>query len=408
MVVVSTVDEGTGNSFFLSSRAKEIQNVAYQLYEAELKGFEDGDILELQIGGELNWEPVRDDIEELLLFLVGSRAKLSFAQSAAPQTYVKRFELARPVPTVSLFSGGLDSSAFAVYLGQAEPHSILSHTETSYPIYGKARKFYSNFVGGGVGLVVSRVKSEISQWGMINTRGIVFLSNALVIALELGARRVVVPENGPMMLNIPVSSQVYSSKTANLDMIREWTKIVNDVLGVRIVVETPYGESTKAEIVRKLGDPKAVAQTYSCFGSQGQSRMCGLCLACFVRIASCYAAGLPEDIDSTYAHNPYSETLSSLGPVNQDKMVTLMDALDFWTPIAEPSLEEVSTRRRRAEGIAKRWPVMKRHALDILLGAREYVNTMGSCDGEVGRVVLELLGELGSAPLEARKEELNH
>ncbi len=407
MVAVSTIDEGTGNPLLLSSRSKGVQSVAYQLYQAELRGLRPGGLVELHVTDELGWDSCRGEIEDLLLFLVGTRPEVRFMQAASAPTSVKRLEFAQPISTVSLFSGGLDSGAFAVYLSRWEPYSILSHTQTSKVIYGKARRFCSRFVVGGVRMAVSRSRSEIPQWGMINTRGIVFLSNAMAIGVELGASRVVIPENGPMMLNIPVSRQAKSSKTANPHMIAEWAGIVNRVLGTSIAVETPYAESTKAEIIRKLGDPEAVRQAYSCFSSQGQSRMCGLCLACFVRITSCYAAGLSEDVGSTYIHNPFSEGLSDLGAVNQGKSILLTEALEFWASIAEPSLEEVPIRRQKAERIARKWPVMRRHALDVLLGAREYSESGGACDGEVGTVALEVLGKVDSELLERRKEELN-
>lgn len=406
MAVVSTTDEKTGHTFPLSSSSREIQNVACQLYEAELKEFNDGDTLELRVSGELDWQPALEKVADLLRFLVGTRPRIVLKKSPEERTKVGRLEFARAVPTVSLYSGGLDSGAFAVSLGREEPYSILNHTETSFPIYGKARKFFYNFVGGGVGLVVSRIKSDVSQWGMINTRGVVFLSNALGIAHELRARRVVVPENGPMMLNLPVSTQVQSSKTANPDMISMWTNIVNEVLGDKMDVETPYAESTKAEIVRTLNDAEVIAQTYSCFGSQGQGRMCGLCLACFIRIASCSAAGLPEDIGKTYSHNPFSEDLQGLGVRNQDKLVVLRDALEFWASLADPSTEEVRHRREKAEGIVAKWPVMKRHGLDMLLGMREYIESGGACSGDAGTLGLELLERMAPSILDERKAEL--
>ena len=406
MVVVSTIDEKTGHTFPLSSSSKEVQNVACQLYEAELRGLSDNDTLELRVSGELDWEPVVERTEELLRFLIGTRPKIVLRTSLRERTKVGRLEFAQSVPTVSLYSGGLDSGAFAVHLAREEPHSVLSHTETSFPIYGKARKFFSNFVGGGVGLVVSRIKSDVAQWGMINTRGMVFLSNALAIAHELEAQRVVVPENGPMMLNPPVSSQAQSSKTANPEMIALWTDIVNEVLGARIVIETPYAESTKAEIIQGLRDPEAIAQTYSCFSSQGQGRMCGLCLACFVRITSCFASGLPEDIGRTYSHNPFSEILSSLGIRNQDKLMLLRDALEFWASLADPNTEEVRYRREKAERTVAKWPVMRRHGLDILLGVREYLESGGACSGDAGALGLELLERAQPSLLDERKAEL--
>jgi 7-cyano-7-deazaguanine synthase in queuosine biosynthesis len=391
----------------MSSSSREVQSVGYQLYESELRGFAPGEVLELRVGDELDWDPVADEIEELMLFLIGSRPKVKFSKTASNPTKVKRLEFAQPVSTVSLFSGGLDSGAFAVWLGGQEPYSLLAHTETSKIMYGKARRFRSGFVGGGVRMVTFRAKSENQQWGMINTRGVVFLTNAIAVANELSARRVVVPENGPMMLNIPVSSQVQSSKTANPRMIATWTAIVNHALGANISVETPYADMTKAEIIRGLRDPDAMAHTYSCFSSQGQSRMCGLCLACFVRIASCYAASLPEDVEATYIHNPFADSLSELGDVNQGKAITITEALDFWATLAEPDAEDVPRRRERAERITKKWPVMRRHALDIMLGARGYIEAGGRCDGQVGTAALEVLGRINPRLLDKRKDELS-
>ena len=75
---------------------------------------------------------------------------------------------------------------------------------------------------------------------LLHVRGVVFLTNMLSVAINYNIKKVIIPENGPFMINYPVSTLVAPTRTANYEMIEAWTKLVEDITGKKFAVRTPF------------------------------------------------------------------------------------------------------------------------------------------------------------------------
>lgn len=392
------------NPFELSTESLDAQRVAYSLHDADLSGL-DTALIQIQVVDKSKWMAAKEQIEELFSFLTGRTVEIDFLETHSPREWTQRFD-STPPSAVSLFSGGLDSGTYAYMLSQNHERAVLSHTKTSLRLYGMAREFWQNYASNGPSMVVTDHERSEREMGIANTRGLVFLTNAYCIAFETIAPRVVVPENGPLMINPPVSRMVMPTKTANPHMIRVWSSILNEVFDTAITAETPFLDNTKAEVILNIQRADAIASTYSCFSSQGQEAMCGLCFACFVRMLSCLAVGKREDIGQVYMAHPLSDDMYQYKERNLEKATYLLDALRFWFRLIHPELEEVLPERKHAEQIVEKYPVMRRHSLDIFLGFDEYLIGGGIYSGGVGLLAHKLLNRIDPSVLEARRGEL--
>jgi 7-cyano-7-deazaguanine synthase in queuosine biosynthesis len=400
----STRNARTDNSFELSTATKEAADVAYALHDADLRGNTQA-VITIETAEVERWNDVKNRIEDLYTFLTGRMLKVTFSRSASGKQTTQRLQWAIAPRTVSLFSGGLDSGTFAYTLSRNHEDSVLSHTKTSLRLYGLARDFWLKYAHDGPTMFVTEHERTEPETGIANTRGIVFLTNAISIAYELGAPTVVVPENGPLMVNPPASRALEATKTANPDMIQTWSEILNQVFESKIQPDTPFRQSTKAEVILKIDSTDAIAATYSCFSSQGQEAMCGLCFACFVRMLACLAAEREENIGRQYIHHPLSDDMNNYKDRNSEKATYLLQALTFWFGLIHPELEEVIPERLRFEQVVSE-PVLRRHAVDMFLGFDTYTRNHGNTGGQVGRFAEGLLRKIDPSVLSERREEL--
>ncbi len=365
-------------------------------------------MIELKVADIDSWKEVKAQIENLSFFLLNREISLKLLPNNSNLGKQIKLTPDNLYTSVSLFSGGLDSGAYAVLESRKNAGMILSHTITNNNLYHKAKLFFSNYVSRvnpRIKMATSTVNVKASHGGLLNSRGFLFLTDALCVAKGLDIRKVIVPENGPMIVNPKVSSCAEPTKTTNQTLLRELTEIFNILTGSNIIVVTPFINYTKGEIIRLLADRETMAATYSCFSSQGQSKMCGLCLACLIRMLSSYAAGYGEDIPTTYIHNPFKDSISDLGTRNQEKMVLLTEALKYWQKLVNPESVASSIEREDIETLIKNKPVMRRHALEMLLGLQEAMNNY-SCKGTLGKRARAIITSIDKTLLNERKEKL--
>jgi 7-cyano-7-deazaguanine synthase in queuosine biosynthesis len=398
------IDVRSGKPFLLSTRAKELQEVANHLHWAERWNQGPDQHVSIKVSNPSRWDEVKDNLENLYYFLTDKEIFLRFEKGSQPDEPGTKLPFGSYDSEVCLFSGGIDSGAFAWLLAKERKPAVLSHTETSLMLYGKARKFFERYLSKPwLSMTASRIRGKEQVYGLSQTRGLVFLANALSIAEHLGATSVVVPENGPLMLNPPVSRRSQATKTSNPVMIDEFLGIVNKVLGGSIVVKTPFANRTRGEVAVVLNE-RMVADTYSCFSSQGQKRMCGMCFACFTRILACQAVGIHENLDQAYATNPLETDISPLSEINKRKARIQIDALTFWRNLAALD-SEVGLESARFKLISQRTPLIRRQALEMLVGVLHYSEHYPAA-GTVGGIARSLLNEIPADLLAAREQEI--
>jgi hypothetical protein len=288
---------------------------------------------------------------------------------------------------VSLLSGGLDSGIGAADLLDAgERVAFVSHNAKSGgAIFSSPSQravldaLRPHAVAGQINHVRFRVNPPPPVEGLTaavtttRSRSIMFFALGLLVASALDAARgggptpLVIPENGLISLNVPLTPArlgSWSTRTTHphtLAMLRE----VMAGVGLTTPLLTPYATVTKGEMLAALvarGRARAVAltdATVSC-AHPNQSRFldaarrqphCGTCVPCIIRRAATQHAGVD---DGHYSFDLPGE----LGLIQPDRAA---DALAFKYALA--------TRRRPA------------HALDINLSGPLHVESADQLRG---------------------------
>ncbi len=211
--------------------------------------------------------------------------------------------------TVCLFSGGLDSYIGAVdalaaggqvalvghYAAGQGPTSsaqrqTLAAMAMAYPI--DKMPFLKCWVSPPKG---PQRATEMTTRG----RSILFLALGIAVASGLASARLLVPENGFISLNVPLTpprSGSLSTRTTHPHLIAQVRALLED-LGIEVAVELPYRFSTKGEMIVACSNQEVLLRglpiTMSCShpgvgrfirgGSANQH--CGYCLPCLVRRA---------------------------------------------------------------------------------------------------------------------------
>ena len=222
---------------------------------------------------------------------------------------------------VCLLSGGLDSFLGAVQaLTSGERWLFVSHqakgsANHQSPAQNRvATALATEFGADRVSRLtfdVSRLKMPGGQKpeGTQRSRSAVFLALGTLAASAIGASdgrtRLLIPENGFVSLNVPLTyGRIGSSstRTTHPHTLALYQRVLDD-LGLDVTVENPFRFVTKGEML--TGSPSAAfarrlaANTVSCSNAGNTYRFtgttkshCGHCVPCIVRRAAMRAAGL--------------------------------------------------------------------------------------------------------------------
>ena len=258
------------------------------------------------------FRPIERQVNAMLSFLTGDYWECHFVGAAAlkypnykPEAYFDG------ITQVNLFSGGMDSLIGAIDYMTTHPDGKLflaSHYDSRMPgpLSDQKRlvELFSPKYRGKYCLLPAikpavRINPGLSAELTCRSRSLMFLSIALVVASYAGCR-IVVPENGSVSLNYPLSPSrraSCSTRTTHpifLEMFRE----VITALGLGVDVVNPYEKMTKGEMVKECADKayllNVVADSNSC-GKRGKRQYyydnsrashCGHCMPCMYRKAA--------------------------------------------------------------------------------------------------------------------------
>lgn len=360
------------------------------------------------------WDNVKKDLEQLFLFL--TERKLSIDIEESPQKQECRQE--RLIPdelvdvnhgTLCLFSGGLDSAAGALRLAKDKQSPTLSHTATGNITLGKVGSLQRDPLLMDLPLIITDMRTPRAYFSPTNTRGLLFLSNAMVLASSLRLKQVYLAENGPLMINPHVSPISVPTKNAHPYLILTIAKIYNLTTDSKPEIIPNFKDETKAEIIANIANyPSLVNNTWSCFKVQGQTKMCGICFACFVRRLSALAAGYQEPT-STYKYDPFKIELKDVGEslrtdidILHDTLVYLKDLLND-DHLVEEEMFMIPSGFFQDPG-----ELLRRFSLDVFLGLDNYKNKLNSSVfGPLGRFAIKILETIPSSELREREGQLN-
>jgi 7-cyano-7-deazaguanine synthase in queuosine biosynthesis len=343
IVQSSVIDVLAKHSLLLQPAAHDLLNAAVAAYTADVRVPRKGayenwtrDIrLFLPVRELPLWLQAAPTFERLLSFLTGDHWTVEVRQ--APKSYKfesgkkRRKVTAISGDTVCLFSGGLDSFIGAVdELEGASGVALVGHhsagggpTSKSQSLALTAlRTVYAEDVAPFLQFWISPPKG-VERVSETTTRGrsIIFLGLGIAVASALSARRLVVPENGVISLNVPLTEArlgSYTTRTTHpyvISLVRE----LLCKLQIDLQVELPYRFQTKGEMISNCANQGLIRTglkaTMSCshpganrFTVRDPNIHCGYCVPCIIRRAA-IRSSIKRD-STKYAFSDLSQPLT--------------------------------------------------------------------------------------------------
>ena len=254
------------------------------------------------------FQPVKEQISEMLSFLTGDYWNCHFVGTS--QVRYGRYgttDRYDGITQVNLFSGGMDSLIGAIDYMTDNPDGKLflaSHYDSGMPGPLKDQRelkqlFSKKYNGHYCSMDAISITPGESFELSCRSRSLMFLSIALVVANYANCK-IVVPENGSVSLNYPLSPSrraSCSTRTTHPVFLKQYRTIIR-ALGLTTDVVNPYEKMTKGEMVQHCSDKgylqSIVAHSNSC-GKRGMHQHmydnshashCGHCMPCMYRKAS--------------------------------------------------------------------------------------------------------------------------
>jgi 7-cyano-7-deazaguanine synthase in queuosine biosynthesis len=304
-----------------STLAIDLLNVALAVFTADMRvwrGYEADQwtrsiVLHLPVSDVAIWNGARSTVIQLASFLTGDQWDVIFRPLSAPIAVVEADQKTERPRTVCLFSGGLDSYVGAAdLLSSGESVALVGHYGTKRDqdaVYGILRQRHANQLSPFWFYVLPPL-IDVKHVGesTMRSRSILFLALGTLVGSALGNQsRLVVPENGLISLNVPLTfgrTGSHSTRTTHPYTVALFRRLLEEI-GIGLAVELPYRFTTKGEMLRDVKSPDlmkvGVHQTMSCAHPvSGRFRglspgHCGYCVPCIIRRAALYSVGLHDE-----------------------------------------------------------------------------------------------------------------
>jgi hypothetical protein len=282
--------------------------------------------LVVPVSDPAKWVAAAPTLRRILNFLTGDRWIVDFRcrppkfKKCVPQAPAEL--IPPPFDSVNLFSGGLDSLIGAIDALEAGSHPLFaSHAgegAVSKPqenCFDMLQKHYAKQSPTRFRLWMNFSKQLVRNVGTEeSTRARSFLFFALGIFAGSGFGKpftLRVPENGLISLNVPLDTLrlgALSTRTTHQFYIARWNQLLT-ILGIPAVIENPYWNKTKGEMVSECANlkllQKLIPSSMSCASpTKGRwkglpAEHCGFCLPCLIRRAALVSAGDPTTYSLT-------------------------------------------------------------------------------------------------------------
>lgn len=260
-------------------------------------------------------QTAKEELADLLHWLTGDDWALRCVAHTA--TAGGALPVAFDVPAaddVCLLSGGLDSLCGAlIRLGDPAPVFFLGHADTATAVRRAQQRIQQHLKGGlrPVPYVQYALRPVATPRNRSpKTRSLLFMAMAVAAATGMGARRVLVPENGFTSINPPLEPSragVLTTRSTHPWTFHALGRLLGHLGLGNIQVLNPHGDLTKGELLAlampaaSTAEQSLAAATLSCAKlNAGRPKggdpnvQCGLCVACLVRRAAFIGASVPD------------------------------------------------------------------------------------------------------------------
>lgn len=253
--------------------------------------------LDIAVDAPTVWQAEAGRLAAAFRFLTGDIWYLKFSSggSKTPQFTGKLSDR----DAICLFSGGMDS-----FLGAAK---LLSDGKKPLLVSQGSTKEITpqKYLAHELGLDDYRFEGRVGEkWkkpyeGSTRARSILFFAYGVAAATAYELKEVVVPENGLIAVNPPMTPRrigSLSTRTTHPHFIDS----MNDVLaavGINVALVNPCEGVTKGNMLKACSHAKIAAlagATYSCGKGKRRNGQCGICVPCIIRRASFHHSGVPD------------------------------------------------------------------------------------------------------------------
>ncbi len=290
--------------------------------------------VEFPVADVKKWKAVKEELGALLSFQTGDYWTVDFYQNkfTFPNKPLEP-EFNSTFAQVNLFSGGLDSLIGAIdFLKSKGNEKVLFTSHYDSQMHGpkgdqkdllkEIEAVYPGRFAYIPSIRVSLDNSTIPKETTFRSRSILFIGIALMVA-QTKKVPIVVPENGTVSLNYPLSPSrrsACSTRTTHPTVISAIRSLWKR-LGIQTDISNPYELHTKGEMVKNCMDLptlKTIVNVSNSCGKRGHrahwdeptASHCGICMPCVYRRAS-----LLSMVDKT----TYGNDINKLIPFNTQK-----------------------------------------------------------------------------------------
>jgi 7-cyano-7-deazaguanine synthase in queuosine biosynthesis len=316
------------------------------------------------------WNLVRKHLTNTIATLTGDSVQFEFTKREEERgrgKYTLLNKSATPKLTqfdcVSLFSGGLDSFAGAVFLLQQRRRPLF----ISHYVNALLKNVQSNLIddirirfGPAFEHLQYKVTSKRTAEEKFSfkanesshrARSFLFLSFAAVAAAMRGVKDIYICENGVLALNVPLSEARQGSRStrhAHPLYLKYFNRLITSLYEREFSILNPFLFWTKgkeAELLRSSGFSSAIKDTVSCWGYPNQTihfkdcNHCGYCIPCIVRRVSVTASGMAP-FDDRYFYDVFSAD----GKVKKAQSRNIDDLVLFCQSVASLSTNDLVYR----------------------------------------------------------------
>lgn len=257
------------------------------------------------------WIAISDQLTKTLSFLSGDTWTFEFLwggeEPPAKAAIAARKRWIDPTAgdQVSLFSGGLDSTIYAITAIDQDHRPIL----VSHGFTGDQE--IQNEISNRLPTRLEHV--SVNTWPTSNRisedsmrpRSFLFLALAALVCdvkSMFSGKRVTlcVPENGLIALNAPLTPRRIGSNSTRTTHPHYLAGVqsIFDAVGIQAVIKNPFELLTKGEMVEGLHDNELfreiASETVSCGKWKRGGKQCGRCVPCLIRRASLYAGNVDD------------------------------------------------------------------------------------------------------------------
>lgn len=293
----------------------------------------------------LEWNNVKEDLQDTLSFLTGDYWSINFYESDYFESMPKIImPFNKNYKQVNLFSGGLDSLIGAVDFLSTHPNDkilFVSHYDPQMKgpksdqegLLIQLEKKFKDSYDFVPSVKVTLAETTSRRETTFRSRSILFMGLALLISQGKKVKEIKVPENGSVSLNFPLSPSRRTSCSTRTThaFVLDKTNLILDKLKISSHISNPYEFSTKGEMVDGCKDLDFLKQIISFSNSCGKrghrktwtnrfATHCGVCMPCIYRQSS-----LQNQKDPTI----YGSHIDSLIPFKRKKAQDVGVCLDF-------------------------------------------------------------------------------